>query len=77
MDFFDHTVIVVEKMPPKVNVTPEQRQQIISQLLLHLKDGVAITSLRCHMLTEVANIFGVVPGPCLIFGEWLAKTMLI
>ena len=61
MNSFDHTVIVVEKMPPKLNLIPEKRQQIIFQLLLGLKDGVASTNLRHGALTEVANIFGAVP----------------
>jgi hypothetical protein len=46
-------------MPPKPELTSDQRKQVISQLLLSLEDGIHPPKLRCGALTQVANNFAV------------------
>jgi hypothetical protein len=47
-------------MPPKPELTADQRKQIVSQLLLRLKDGIAPPELKRGALKEVANNFDVI-----------------
>jgi hypothetical protein len=49
------------KMPPKPELTSDQRKQVVSQLLLLLKDGNQPPELKRGALTAVANNFDVRP----------------
>jgi hypothetical protein len=46
-------------MPPKPDLTSDQRKQIVSQLLLLIKDGVAPPELKRGALKQVATNFNV------------------
>jgi hypothetical protein len=48
-------------MPPKPELTSDQRPQIVSQLLLLVKDGSEPPKLKRGALTSVANNFNVKP----------------
>ena len=48
-------------MPPKPELTSDQRKQVISHLLLLLKDGIAPPELKRGALTQVARNFDVRP----------------
>jgi hypothetical protein len=46
-------------MPPKPELTSDQRKQVVSQLLLLIQDGDHPPKLKRGMLTTVANNFDV------------------
>jgi hypothetical protein len=48
-------------MPPKPELTSDQRSQVVSQLLLLVKDGSEPPKLKRGVLTSVANNFDVKP----------------
>jgi hypothetical protein len=48
-------------MPPKPELTSDQRKQVVSQLLLLIQDGDHPPKLKRGMLTMVANNFDMKP----------------
>ncbi len=46
-------------MPPKPELSSDQRRMIVSQLLVRTQDYNENKKLRCGALTEVANLFAV------------------
>jgi hypothetical protein len=47
----------LSNMPPKPELSSDQRKQVVSQLLLLLEDGNQPPKLKRSVLTTVANIF--------------------
>jgi hypothetical protein len=53
------TLLSTLNMPPKPELSSDQRKQIVSQLLLLIKDGVGPPELKRGALKQVADNFNV------------------
>jgi hypothetical protein len=75
-----HTIKIANppvNMPPKPELTSDQRLQVVSQFLLLVKYGSESLKLKRGTHTSVANNFDVKPQTVEHFGQGLAKTTRI